>query len=76
MKQLFNYSLTLGIVAATLTACSNRNNSTDGNEGQEVNVSDSRRNTPGSVNTLTGDSNKVASDSDQHGIRNKPREGM
>lgn len=76
MKQLFNYSMTLCIVATTLVACNNRNNATDGNEEQNVNVSDSRRNTPGSVNTITGDSNKVATDSDQHEIRNKPREGM
>ena len=64
------------MVAATLVACGNRNNATDGNEEQDVNVSDSRRNTPGSVNTITGDSNKVATDSDQHEIRDKPREGM
>ena len=68
--------MTLCIVATTLVACNNRNNATDGNEEQNVNVSDSRRNTPGSVNTITGDSNKVATDSDQHEIRNKPREGM
>jgi len=43
---------------------------------QNVNVSDSRRNTPGSVNTITGDSNKVATDSAQHGIRGKKREAM
>ena len=76
MKQLLNYSLTLGVIAAILVGCGNRNNETDGNEEQNVNVSDSRRNTPGSVNTITGDSNKVATDSAQHGIRGKKREAM
>lgn len=79
MRQLLNYSMTLCFAAMTLVACSNpsnRNNTTDGNEEQNVNVSDSRRNTPGSVNTITGDSNKVATDSAQHGIRDKKREAM
>jgi predicted small lipoprotein YifL len=76
MKQLFSYSLILFVAISSLTACSNRNNETDGNEEQKVNVSDSRRNTPGSVNTITGDSNKVATDSAQHGIRNRKRENM
>lgn len=74
MKQLFSYSIILVFTTLSISACGNRNNETDGNEKQDVNVSDSRRNTPGSVNTLTGDSNKVASDSDQHEIRGKKRE--
>ncbi|HYH14670.1 MAG TPA: hypothetical protein VD794_05610 [Flavisolibacter sp.] len=76
MKHLFNYSLLLFFIAASFSACSNRNNEADGNENQKVNVSDSRRNTPGSVNTITGDSNKVATDSAQHEIRGKKREAM
>jgi len=76
MTQLLKYSLLICFTTATLAACSNRNNQTDGNETQDVNVSDSRRNSPGSVNTITGDSNKVATDSAQHGIRNKKREAM
>ncbi len=76
MKHLINYSLLLFLIATSISACSNRNNETDGNEEQKVNVSDSRRNTPGSVNTITGDSNKVATDSAQHGIRGKKREAM
>ena len=76
MKRLFQYSISACFILITVSACSNRNNETDGNEAPSVNVSDSRRNTPGSVNTITGDSNKVASDSDQHEIRNKKRESM
>lgn len=76
MKQLLHYSMTVCMAAITLIACSDRNNQSDGSEGQEVNVSDSRRNTPGAVNTITGDSSKVATDSAQHGIRTKKRKAM
>jgi hypothetical protein len=76
MKILRVYSTALFLSLLVLSACGNRNNETDGNESPAVNVSDSRRNTPGSVNTITGDSNKVATDSAQHEIRGKKRENM
>jgi hypothetical protein len=76
MKRIFQYSIGVCFTVIVVSACSNRNNESDGNEAPAVNVSDSRRNTPGSVNTITGDSNKVATDSAQHEIRNKKRESM
>ena len=76
MKTLRIYSSALCFSLLILSACGSRNNETDGNEEPAVNVSDSRRNTDGSVNTITGDSNKVATDSAQHGIRNQKRENM
>jgi hypothetical protein len=74
MKQVISYSLIVSLTVASLSACSDRNNSSDSNGEKKVNVIDSRRNTTGTVNTITGDSSKVASDSAQHEIRNKPRD--
>jgi hypothetical protein len=70
------WCLGISILAITATACSNHNSQGDGNEKLDTNISDSRRNTPGSVNTITGDSDRVATDSAQHGKRKQKRESM
>jgi hypothetical protein len=70
------WSLGICLLAIVTTSCSNHNSQGDGNEKIDTNVSDSRRNTPGSVNTITGDSDRVATDSAQHGNRKKKRESM
>jgi hypothetical protein len=76
MKKMIQACIALATASLVLTACSNHNSQGDGNETLDTNISDSRRNTPGSVNTITGDSLKVATDSAQHGNRNQKRESM
>jgi len=68
--------LYLCFTAVVFTACSSHNSQGDGNEGLDTNVSDSRRNTTGTINTITGDSLKMATDSAQHGKRNQKRKTM
>jgi hypothetical protein len=76
MKQVSFYAIALFIAMASISSCGNRGNEAGENGEQKVNVSDSRRNTPGTVNTITGDSSKETSDSAQHGDRDKNRENM